>query len=124
MKRLARLRNRPDLKAEHAYDEDVGPKPGRVDRESEFMTTSISTPRVRQSISITPVTGLPATSMQSADEFESDCASTALESQPTATIARKPRVSVARGGAAGLVVETISDEDGLRALEPEWIALE
>ena len=62
--------------------------------------------------------------MQSADEFESDCASTALESQPTSIIARKPRVSVARGGAAGLVVETISDEDGLRALEPEWVALE
>jgi CelD/BcsL family acetyltransferase involved in cellulose biosynthesis len=64
--------------------------------------------------------------MQPADEYESDYAQTiggGLVSHRTATIACNSSAEQPASSAA-LVVETIRDEEGLRALEPEWIALE
>jgi CelD/BcsL family acetyltransferase involved in cellulose biosynthesis len=59
--------------------------------------------------------------MRPADEIESPNAPTI---GADATGARNPWISETRTPSAALVVETIRDEDGLRALEPEWIALE
>lgn len=101
---------------------DVGPRPACAARES--VTASPLTAPVRQSVFGTPTTTLREPSVQPADEFESDCAAAGIEAQRTATLARNPRIAKARAGSAALVVETIRDEDGLRALEPEWVALE
>lgn len=91
------------------------------------MTRSAATVLVRQSASVPHVEHFLDTSMQPADEYGSDCASTteeSLASHPTATIARNPRISEIAVSSPALVVETIRDEDGLATLEPEWIALE
>jgi CelD/BcsL family acetyltransferase involved in cellulose biosynthesis len=65
--------------------------------------------------------------MQPPAEQESDCASSigvSVGTHRTAPVKRNSAISETAAPSAALVVETIRDEDGLRALEPEWIALE
>src|SRR6188508_1267466 len=78
----------------------------------ESMTRSAATVLVRQSASVPHVEHFLDTSMQPADEYGSDCASTteeSLASHPTATIARNPRISEIAVSSPALVVETIRD---------------
>ena len=71
-----------------------------------------------------PAKRLFGNSMRPRANYESDYASMVGGGVAPHITATMTHSRIAETASAALVVETIRDEDGLRALEPEWIALE